>query len=436
MTEKDDNGGRPRLLMVVNVFHPDRGGGGAIFSDLAYGLAERGIDVTVRCAYPYYPEWRDKSGANGLRIARQEDHGVHVERYGIFIPRRPNSLVQRLLYEASFLLSLLRSIRRGHDYDLVMAYCPLVGAVAFAAVNKWLHRKPLWLNVQDLSADAAAASGIARGKGLIKGLGAVQNTLFNQADLWSSISPVMVRRLEALRTGGQPIAYLPNWLNASMANALAAQPGKEGRAPGETVNLLYAGNIGAKQDLLRFCKTLHDSDAPFRFRIHGNGGHADTVRQWVGETGDARFSFGDFLDEPAWAQALNETDFFVITEKSGSGGSFIPCKMIAGLASGSPILAVSDADSPLGEEMRSADPGPWFAWDEAENAVAMLKTIAAAPERFTTWQRNATARAAFYARDNVIARFEAIVRGICESGKVAEAVVDQASGEMGGNSQD
>lgn len=178
---------RPRLLMVVNVFNPDRGGGGAVFSDLAYGLAERGFDVTVRCAYPYYPEWQDKSGKNGLVIQRYEENGVHVERYGIFIPSNPNALSQRLLYEASFFFSLLRSLSRGRRFDLVMVYCPLVGAVAFAVLNKWLHRKPLWLNVQDLSADAAAASGIARGRGVKRLLGAVQQWFFNQAQVWSWI---------------------------------------------------------------------------------------------------------------------------------------------------------------------------------------------------------------------------------------------------------
>ena len=139
-----------RLLVVVNMFHPDRGGGAAVFSDLCCELVARGFDVTVRCAYPYYPEWKDKSGRNGLRIERCEHDGVHVERYGLFVPRNPRSLLQRLVYEGSFFLSLSRSVYRGSGFDLVMVYCPLVGAVAFASLNKWVYRRPLWLNVQDL----------------------------------------------------------------------------------------------------------------------------------------------------------------------------------------------------------------------------------------------------------------------------------------------
>jgi colanic acid biosynthesis glycosyl transferase WcaI len=396
-----------RLLVIVNVFNPDRGGGGAIFSDLCYGLAAKGHDVTVRCAYPYYPEWRDKSGRNGLRTWRYDENGVHVERYGIYVPRNPHSLAERLVYEASFFVSLLRSLPRGRAFDAVMVYCPLVGAVAFATLNKWLWRRPLWLNVQDLSADAAAASGIARGKWVKKTLGAVQHLLFNRADVWSSISPVMIRRLEAIRSRNQPIHYLPNWLNGSMADEIAKLPSKIGRAPQAELKLLYAGNIGGKQDLLRFCQRLHESNAHFRFRIFGNGAEAGAVEAWVANAADSRFSFGPFLEEDRFAAELHETDLFVITEKSGSGGSFIPCKMIAGISSGTPVWAVCDAQSPLGEEMRSHDLGPWLSWDNLDRAPAVAAEACAAPEKFAAWQNKAAARAIFYRRERLINEFEA-----------------------------
>ncbi len=408
-----------RLLIVVNVFSPDRGGGGAIFSDLAYGLAERGWEVTVRCAYPYYPEWKDKSGDNGLRVQRYDEKGVHVERYGLYIPKNPNSLFERLLYEASFLLSLARAWPRGGGFDAVMVFCPLVGAVAYAVVNKWLFRKPLWLNVQDLSADAAAASGIARGKGIVKALGGVQGLLFNRADVWSSISPVMIERLAKIRTRNQPIEYLPNWLNDSMAQAIAALPSKLGRALSSPPKLLYAGNIGTKQDLVRFLKVLHESPAAFSFRVHGNGGGAEAVKQFIEAANDPRFTFGPFLDEAGFAQALHETDFFVITEKSGSGGSFIPCKMISGVASGSPILAVCDAESPLGQEMALAGCGPCFTWEETDGAIALLGQLGTDPAKFHTWQAAALERAAFYHRDNVIARFDTALATLVKDGPAA-----------------
>lgn len=225
----------------------------------------------------------------------------------------------------------------------------------------------------------------------------------------------MIQRLEFIRRREQPILYLPNWLNASMADRLRERGDKSGRGPHRPVRLLYAGNIGTKQDLLRFCETLHASEAQFAFRIHGDGGHAETIRTWLRQTGDPRLTFGPFLEETGFAAALHETDFFVITEKTGSGGSFIPCKMIPGISSGSPILAVCDGDSPLGREMRNEQPGPWFSWEQLASIPAFLDEAPEKTDPFRRWQENALRRAAFHERDNVIARFEGAIRAIVDA---------------------
>jgi colanic acid biosynthesis glycosyl transferase WcaI len=284
--------------------------------------------------------------------------------------------------------------------------------VAFAAFNKLLYHKPLWLNVQDLSADAAAASGIARGRLVKRCLSAIQSLMFNRADVWSSISPVMIDRLKAIRKRNQPILYLPNWLNSSMAAEIARFPSKLGRLPSDPVKLLYAGNIGGKQDLLRFCQALRGTDVRFQFRIHGDGAEASTVQRWVERATDQRFAFGPFLEEHDFAAALHETDLFVIIEKAGSGGSFIPCKMIAGIASGSPILAVCDADSPLGLEMQTCSPGPALSWESLSDIAAILRELHLSPGAFEVWQHNALSRATFYTRDLIIHGFDAAIRAI------------------------
>jgi len=402
---------RPRILLVVNVFAPDRGGGAAVFSDLAYGLVERGYDVTVRCAYPYYPEWEDKSGHNGAAVQRYTDRGVRVERYGLFIPRDPNNLPQRMLYEASFFLSLARALR--HDrgrFDLTMVFCPLIGAVGYAALRKRLFGGPLWLNVQDLSAEAAAAGGITKGKAVASLFSGIQNTLFNEADVWSSISPEMVARLAPVRRRGQPLLYLPNWLNESVVETIATLPDKVGRRPEGPLRLLYAGNIGTKQDLLRCCQSLAASDAPFTFQIHGSGGRADDLRQWVEGAGDARFAFGPFLDEAGFVRAIHDSDLFVITETAGSGGSFIPSKLIPAIATGTPILAVSDAESPLGQEVLRAGLGPHVRWDELHELPLLLRQLADDPAPLADWQHQAQERSGFYRRERVIGTFDEAIR--------------------------
>jgi len=409
-----------RLLAIVNVFHPDRGGGAAVFSDLFYSLAQRGFDVTVRCAYPYYPEWQDKSGRNGWNIWRYQERGVTVERYGLFIPRNPNSIRQRLLYEGSFFISLLRSLLRGRSFDIVMVYCPLIGAVAFASLYKRLYKHLLWLNVQDLPADAASSTGISRSGFMNRFMTWVQNTLFKQADVWSSISPIMIDRLHTILQNDRDVLYLPNWLNLSLDAEIQSLPSKAGRTPSRPIRLLYAGNIGTKQDLLRFCKVLQQSHVPFEFSIHGNGGGAASIRAWIMRTNDPRFQFGPFLEESGFARVLHKSDFFVITEKHNIGGSFIPSKLIPGIASGTPILAVCDNKSPLGQEMHTAQLGPWYPWTDLDAIPLLIEQIPDNPHRYLKWQSNALHRARFYDREHIIDCFEGALRALVQNENPAE----------------
>lgn len=402
----------PRLLVIVNVFHPDRGGGAAVFSDMCYGLQERGFDVSVRCAYPYYPEWEDKTGNNDWNIRSATVNGVDVRRFGLYIPDDPNSLFQRLIYEASFFLSLTRTLIGDETFDAVMVFCPLVGAVGYAGLRRELYGEPLWLNVQDLSAEAARVGEISTNDWLLRTFSMVQRWLFNRADIWSSISPEMVDRLRPMRSNEQPLLYLPNWLNTSMAEVIDRLPDKVGRTPDTPIRLLYAGNIGAKQDLLRCCRYLHRSDASFFFQIHGNGSEAERIENWIESIDDDRFRFGPFLPEADFVRAIHAADYFVISEKSQTGGSFIPSKMIPGMATATPILAISDADSPLGQEMHREEPGPWFSWSELDQLPVLLRETAAGTVPFVNWQENARTRATFYERDSVLDRMESSLRQI------------------------
>lgn len=382
-----------RLLVLTHLYAPDLCGGARIFTDMCRGLASRGVEVTVRCAYPHYPEWTDKTGRNGWRVERYEEQGVKVERYGSRIPSDPTSVSQRLFFEGSYLASLGRSLLSGASrFDAVMAFCPMAGTVAVAAMLRLLSRKPLWLNVQDLPADAAAAGGMARAR-VVRGLLRYsQSLLFNRADVWSSISPVMIDRLKNLRLGGQPIVLLPNWLHDSISEEIRRLPSKLSRGPRSPVQLLYAGNIGTKQGLLDFCEVLRESDSAFSFRIQGEGGVAGQVRDWVSSVADSRFTFGPLMEEPAFVRALHETDFFVVTEKSGSGASFFPSKMVPCMASGTPSLVVCDPESPLGHEASLGSFGPWFDWENVGEAPGLLDSMQGRGEEFRAWQRAALQR--------------------------------------------
>ena len=391
-----------KILVVTNLFHPDRGGGASVFSDMCYGLVERGHDVTVFSTYPYYPEWQNKSGAKAWRTATETINGVRVARFGVYIPTNPSKFIPRVMFELSFTLSLMRSLFYFRRYDAVMVYCPVLSSVLYGAIRRIFYREPMWLNVQDIPADAAAAAGISKNRFANRLSQMAQKFLFNRAVLWSSIAPKMIQRLSELRTRNQPIHLVPNFLNTSMAEVIAAHAPKINRPVSQPIKLLYGGNIGKKQGLLEFCKQLSKSKLAFQFTIHGNGGEAPSLKQWVEASGDSRFRFGEFLDEAGFVNALFESDLFVITEKSGAGASFIPSKLIPCMATGTPVLCVCDPDGPLGTEVGQYGLGVTSHWNELDELLDRLTELSHDQQRYRQLQQNAIERSEAYRRDPVI----------------------------------
>ncbi|NNE71212.1 MAG: hypothetical protein HKN29_12725 [Rhodothermales bacterium] len=398
-----------RILVIVNVYRPDLGGG-VLFADFLEGLVDRGFTVEVRCAYPYYPEWQDKTGRNGLAIAESVEGRVRVRRFGLFIPRDAERLGQRLLHEASFLLSLSRVLPAPGEFDLVMAYCPLVGGLAYGVLASRSTGAPLWLNVQDLAAEAAASAGIVQSGGAGNMLLRIQRWLFNRAHVWSTISPVMRRRLLPLTRHDQPVHELPNWLHGSLRDAILEVAEVPRPLPTGPIRLLYSGNIGGKQDLLVFCRWLAGTDADFVFDIRGAGSGAEAIATWLAEHGDPRFSLAPLTDEAGLARGLAACDLFVVTEKAGAGDSFIPSKLLPAFGTGTAVLAVCDATSPLGTEMAEAGCGPLYTWDALESLAGLLQNPAKLRDVLPQWRAAAKQRGLRYDRDQIIDRYAALIR--------------------------
>jgi colanic acid biosynthesis glycosyl transferase WcaI len=116
--------------------------------------------------------------------------------------------------------------------------------------------------------------------------------------------------------------------------------------------------------------------------------------------------FGEFLDERGFVAALFDADVFVITETQGVGASFIPSKLIPGMASGTPVVCVCDGQGPLGQEVREHGLGMTVEWPELETLWPRLAAVLDDPQQFATLQQNCLRRAQAYGRDPVVEHVE------------------------------
>jgi hypothetical protein len=72
-------------------------------------LSERGHDVQVVTAPPYYPEWRIGEGYSGRWFSSGRLAGVRVLRCPLWVPRQPGGL-KRLVHLLSFALSSIPAL--------------------------------------------------------------------------------------------------------------------------------------------------------------------------------------------------------------------------------------------------------------------------------------------------------------------------------------
>ena len=400
-----------RLLIVSMLYEPDCVGIAPVATDLCRGLALRGHQVTVYTTYPYYPEWRRKSEVNAWKIQQEELGNVCVKRFGLYVPSKPSRLIPRLIHEMSFPLSLSRSLLRPSRFDGVMAFCPLLGSVAFAALRKTFYREPLWINIQDIPAEASLASGINKSRALHRVGSWAQKFLFRRGEVWSSISPEMVQRLESMQGRDTIVHHVPNWLTGSLAEQIGDMPPKGG-TPCDTTKLLYSGTIGKKQGLLEFCQQLQRCQRPFQFEIRGEGSEAAPVRNWIDDVRDPRFRFGGLLPERQFVERMQGADWFVISETPNAGFSFLPSKLIPCISVGTPVLAIAGDSSPLAHEVSEHGLGHVIRWSE----LGQLQ------DRSDIWQaaddcelrRNCLQRASDFNRDVAIDRIEELLLEFAE----------------------
>ncbi len=382
-----------------------------MFTDLAVNLQRRGHQVTVITTFPYYPEWQKKAGGRLLAKKCEEREGVRVIRHGIFVPSRPSRLVQRLLFEVSFAASATRSLFAFGRQDAVLVFCPMFGAVLFGALRGAIRREPLWLNIQDIPTDASLAAGIVK-RGLFSRVAEfAQRAVFSRYRMWTTINEAMLQRLRSIGNCEIGPELCANWLTGSLSENIdsvrAAIPKSHMQ---ETLQLLYSGNIGSKQGLLDFCKILHGTELKFRFQINGDGAAAGELWQWLDEVRDSRFIRGGFLEEPQFVEAIRRCDWFVITEKRNAGFSFIPSKLIPAISLATPILAISDRASPLGQEVTNHSLGLHFNWEHLNELEGQLVAASADAARQQHWQEKCEHHACTYGKRHALDRYETLLK--------------------------
>ena len=406
-----------RVLILCLNYAPELIGVGKYTAEFASWLNERGHEVRVVAAPPYYPEWRLRPGHARWRWRRETVGGIEVLRCPLWVPAAPTAC-KRILHLLSFALSsLLPTLWQALSWRPQVVWT--VEPTAFAAPGALLAARLVGaracLHVQDLEIEAAGALRMIATARLYRAARLAYGWLLRRFDLVSTIGEQMRRELRTHGIAEERLCLFPNWVDTEAIQPLAA-PSRlrdELGIGAAQVVVLYAGNLGRKQGIGTLGGLAERLAAHPEIRLVMCGAGALRARLERRVAGRRNVTLLPLQPCGRFNELLNLADIHILPQRAQAGSFALPSKLGGMLASGRPVVVQASG----GELARAARVGGIAVPpDDPAAMVGAILQLAADPERR---RRLGLAGRQFalanLARELVLTRYESRLAGLCRA---------------------
>ena len=338
-------------ILVHTLHHaPELIGVGRFSGDIVGYLAERGHDVIVVAATPFYPSWK-------IHECFSPGYSIGYEA-GILIARCPLLMVgsMRGIWRmiapfsyaiAAFPVMIVMAWRQRPT--VVMAVEPTLFTALAAIVAASFTGAHTVLHVQDLELDAAFDLGFLRKQWLRRMGQGLERWLRRRFDTVMTISIRMAERL--VENGVDPfrIAVVRNWVDLEQIRPLG-RPSKFRAKLGLSDYMfvvLYSGSITRKTAIhlvIDAAACLADR-LDIRFVIAGEGPYLADAQERCGRLQNV--SFLPLQPEEDLCELLNLADMHVLPQNPAAADLMLPSKLGGMLASGKRVAVMANAGTEL-----------------------------------------------------------------------------------------
>lgn len=334
------------LLVLSQYFWPES----FRINDVVQGLIERGHTVTVYTGFPNYPGGKFFPGYGWRGPYRENFHSANLRRSPLIPRGKGGSLRLALNYISHAACStLLAPWQASGSYDAILVYEPSPVTIGIPArVLKRMKKTPIAFWVQDLWPQSLTATGSMRNRLILEAIDRLVRWIYAGCDRVLVQSLAFVDPLVAQGVSRERIAYLPNSAERfyrRIPRSGEAAPARE-FPPGFRV--LFAGNLGASQDLptIIAAAELLRSHPNIRWIIVGDG----RMRPWIEAEVRARslqehvYLLGSRPPE-AMPSYFSHADLLLATLRREPIFAYtIPSKIQSYLACGKPIVAALEGE--------------------------------------------------------------------------------------------
>jgi len=374
-----------RILLIGGNYYPELIGIGKYNGEMVDLLAREGHHCTVITSYPYYPQWKVQKpySKNPLwykketrKVLTDNSKPIEVYRCPQYLPSKPTAK-RRMILDLTFCVSAFFMIvhmlfKKKYDLVIVVVPCFQLGLLAIL-YRKFKGAKFLY-HIQDLQIDVARDLNMIKSKKTIEILLKVEKYILNKADIVSSISAGMIKRIKD--KCNKEVLFFPNWVDTAMYFPL---PEKEtlkkefNFSPSDKI-VLYSGAIGEKQGLeniMYIAKSLeHFTD--LKFVICGSGPYRENLYELQKELSLKNVVFLQLQPLDKLNHFLNMADIHLVLQKSNASDLVMPSKLTTILSVGGVSIITASKNSSLYQVVSSNNMGVLV---EPENRTELLTAI-------------------------------------------------------------
>lgn len=358
-----------RLLLIGGNFSPEPTGIGKYNGEMIKWLAAGGYDCTVITSHPYYPEWKvqppyDKN-KNWYKKEVIESNGqggkITVYRCPQYVPEKPTGKT-RIMLDFSFAVSaffkILQLLPR-KKFDVVITVVPPFHLGLLAVLYKKIRGAKFFYHIQDMQIEAARDLNMIKSPKLIKMLFGLERYIFKNADMVSSISDGMMRRIQ--EKAGKDIFFFPNWVDVSLFHPIEDRirlKTEYGFNSNDKI-VLYSGAIGEKQGLEAILKTADTlrEDKQLKFLICGSGPYKEKLKADAEALGLTNVIFFPLQPFEKFNQFLNMADVHLVIQKGNASDLVMPSKLTTILAVGGLALITANDGTSLHDLVKKHNMG-------------------------------------------------------------------------------
>jgi|AntDeeMinimDraft_4_1070355.scaffolds.fasta_scaffold03140_3 glycosyltransferase involved in cell wall biosynthesis len=363
-------------ILVTEYYYPDTASTGKLMTDLAVGLQERGLDMTVYTSQPNY-----HSGENKKQPRLSIHDGVLVKR--ILAPQvRQSSLIRRLFNWVVFSLwmsiVLLVSPSKKERELVFVSNPPFLPALLWlvCTIRRWDYT----YIVHDVYPDQPVELGYLQKEGIVARIWRSLNVqALQRAKNVVALGPVMRDRLlNTSQLEKEDVAVIDNWADESFIEAKSKDENWFSQEHNLTdqFTVLYSGNIGEFHDLETVVKAAAEFDGDdVCILIIGDGDNKEKIVE-LSERLGVKDDTVRFLPYQPWEDvpySLTSGDVSIVTVREGFEGICVSSKMYTAMAAGMPILTIAQSYDDEAQIITKAESGIQVPQEDVAGVVEAIR---------------------------------------------------------------